>query len=367
MSGAVLIALAFGLGIAAYNSASNILFIALSILLASLIFSGVLAWLNLMGVTWRMEVEPPFRAGMETAVGLELHNAKSFVPTYALWFEFTATAVRAGGPGRPETTLTGKGIDWRAALARVSEVEAHGKARLRDRLDSGATSRLEWRFTPARRGVLQIELRGVGSLFPFGFLKKLTGTDQQRKVFVWPAPVEYRRFAAGDARRPTGEQRLKRAGSGGDPLALRRYEQGDSHRLIHWKASARTGKLLVRQFAAETSEAYAIWLRTDADAWPRPAQFELLLSLAATLAEDLFRAGRLHELVIDGDPAIPVRGVADLEAFLDRLAEARPGATGSRQARLPAVGAGGRSLMTFAPDGLHGVAAYADGIKAAAA
>src|SRR5271155_5711160 len=85
VSGTVLIGLAFGLGIAAYNSASNILFIALSVLLASLIFSGVLAQLNLRKVNWRMEIEPPFRAGSETAVALELSNAKGFVPTYALW------------------------------------------------------------------------------------------------------------------------------------------------------------------------------------------------------------------------------------------------------------------------------------------
>jgi len=363
----VLIALAFGLGIAAYNSASNILFIALSILLASLIFSGVLSWLNLSRVSWTMDVEPPFRAGKETAVGLELRNAKGFVPTYALWFEFAAVAVQTGEPARPESTITGKGIDWRAALAKVSETEAIGKAHLRDRLDSGGAARLEWRFTPARRGVLRIELRGVGSLFPFGFLKKLTGTDQKREVIVWPAPGEYRRLAAGEARRPSGDQVLKQAGSGGDLLALRRYEQGDSHRLIPWKASARTGKLLVRKVAAESTEAYSMWLRTDAEMWPRPEQFELFVSFAATLAEDLFRAGRLHEAAIDGDPGLPVRGIADLEAFLDRLAEIGPCASGSRETRLSAGGAGRRSLLTFAPDGLHGVAAYADGIKAAAA
>ena len=107
-------------------------------------------------------------------------------------------------------------------------------------------------------------------------------------------------------------------------IALRRYEPGDSHRLIHWKASARTGRLLIRQFSAQNSEACSIWLATDAAVWTRPEQFELLMSFAATLAQDLFRAGRLQSAAIDAGPQVAMRRVADLESFLDRLAEARP-------------------------------------------
>src|SRR4051794_32977318 len=66
--GVVLIALALGIGTAAYNSSSNILFITLSLLLACLILSGVLSWLNLRGVRWRLQVSPPLRAGHDTVI-----------------------------------------------------------------------------------------------------------------------------------------------------------------------------------------------------------------------------------------------------------------------------------------------------------
>ena len=46
LPGVMLIALAFGIGTAAYNAANNILFITLSLLLACLVLSGVLSWLN---------------------------------------------------------------------------------------------------------------------------------------------------------------------------------------------------------------------------------------------------------------------------------------------------------------------------------
>jgi uncharacterized protein (DUF58 family) len=219
-------------------------------------------------------------------------------------------------------------------------------------------------FKPERRGRLRVELAAVGSLFPFGFLKKDIGTEVQAETVVWPAPVAYVRHAVGGMRRSAGGERVSRAGSGGDLLALRRYGVGDSHRLIHWKASARTGTLLVRQFAAEVAEGYSMWLRTDAGRWPRPEQFELLVRFAATLAEDLYRTGRLVAVAIDAERPAAIRRVHDLELWLDRLAVVQP-ASG-----IPGAGefmAARQNVMTFAPDGVRGVAALVGGEKAASA
>jgi uncharacterized protein (DUF58 family) len=367
ISGVVLIGLAMGIGTAAYNSASNILFIALSLLLACLILSGVLAWLNLRRVEWQVEVQPPLRAGQEAEVGLILRNGKKFLPTYALWFEFAAGAFDKGEDARPETTLTAKGIDVWAALKKAEQAAAAGAVHLRTRLDPGGEARLAWAFTPAKRGLFRIELRSVGSLFPFGFLKKMAGIEIRREVHVWPAPVDYRKFAGASPRRPSGELQLARAGNEGEMIALRRYESGDSHRLVHWKASARTGRLLVRQFSAQSQEACSVWLRTDGGVWTRPEQFELLLSFAATLAQDLFHAGRLQSAAIDAEPPLAMRRVADLESFLDRVSEARPlpeRPPGMEAAR--GQGSGRINVVTFEPEGTRGVAAYINGSKTAA-
>jgi uncharacterized protein (DUF58 family) len=363
MPGLVLISLAMGIGTAAYNSSSNILFITLSLLLACLIFSGVLSWLNLRGMAWRLRVAPPLRAGHDTVVTFELRNAKTFLPTYGLWFDCVARPVDPGEPPRPESTWVGRGIDIRAALVQSENGAARIRLPLRGRLDPQGETRLEWVLRPERRGRLRVSLASVGSMFPFGFLRKDIRTDLFTEAIVWPAPIAYRRQPAGAGRRAAGGERVARAGSGGDLLALRRYASGDSHRMIHWKASARSRQLLVRQFAAEAAEGYSLWLRTDVETWSRPEQFELLVSFVATLAEDLFRSERLSGVAIDDDPPAAIRRVHDLEVFLDKLALVQPAPAGS----------GGewaitkRQVMTFAPDGARGVAAYVDGEKAATA
>lgn len=365
-SGVVLIGLAMGIGTAAYNSANNILFITLSLLLACLILSGVLSWFNLRGVAWRLRLAPPLRAGQEAVVGLELRNGKNFLPTYGLWFEFAARPVADNRGFRPESTWTGRNLDVRKMLAQADAAVVRGEQAMRSRLDPRGETRLEWIFKPARRGAVRVELASVVSLFPFGFLKKAIGTELRREVIVWPAPVEYRRHAVAAQRRPLGGERVPRAGSGGDLLALRRYETGDSHRLIHWKASARTRTLLVRQFSAESAEGFALWLRTEAAVWERPEQFELLVSFCATLAEDLFRSGRLTSVALDDEPPVPVRRVPDLEAFLDKLALVQPKRNAGAVPASPAA-VGKQNVMTFAPDGARGVVAFVDGNKAASA
>ena len=371
LPGTVLIGLSFGIGTAAYNSSSNILFITLSLLLACLILSGVLSWLNLRRVTWRLQFAPPLRVGHDATVALELRNGKSFLPTYGLWFEFAARdRATTKTHEAPESTITGRGLDVRAMLAQAEKAEQRRRLPLVGRLDPQGEGRVEWVLKPEKRGRMRVGLVSVGSLFPFGFLRKEIGTELLSEAIVWPAPIEYRRMGVATARRVAGGERVARAGLGGDLFALRRYAVGDSHRLIHWKASARTGQLLVRQLAAESAEGYSLWLRTDAGMWPHPEQFEILVSFVATLAEDLFRTGRLLGVAIDGEPPVAVRRVHDLELFLDKLAVLQPAAEAIAPEGVADDGSkphavARRHVMTFAPNGALGVAAYVDGEQAA--
>mgnify|MGYP001556295975 CR=1 FL=1 len=363
--GLFLMVLAMGIGTAAYNTASNILFITLSLLLACLLLSGLLSWFNLLGMCWRMRAPGAWRAGHETLITVELQNRKRWLPTYSLWFEL-ATQPRH----IPDPAPAGRELQLREILVAAEKHITRGRVFLRDRIEPGATVTLDWGVKPARRGEAIVDLTAVGSLFPFGFLKKSLGTDVSHPVLVWPAQIEYQWAGAMAAHAGNAGRRTSRIGTGDDLLALRKYELGDSHRLIHWKASARLGKLMIRQFAAETHEGYVLHLDNSAAVWIRPEQFELVCSLAATMAEDLFAAGRLRGIVLADGSFLETRRVRDIEAWLDALALLQPKVepdlrAGSSPVR-PEAGLH-QNLITFAPEGARGVAAYVDGRKTASA
>jgi len=333
MPGIVLIALAVGVGVAAYNSASNILFITLSLLLGCLVLSGVLSWFNYRGLYWWLEIDVPMRVGREHPATIHLRNTKRLLPTHSLVFEVVSTS--------------------------VPEMQA---LYLPDRLDPKAEAQLVWLIRPTKRGKERVELAYVGSLFPFGFLRKSIAAKTACEVTVWPAPIEYRRFPATAWRRIQPGEPVARAGQSGDLLALRGYRNGDSHRQIHWKASARLQRLVVRQFTADNEENFTLWLTTPVAIWKNEAQFETLCSFAATLAEDFFKQGKLEAVAFGGEPAAPVRTVRDLEVFLDRLSLLQPE---KDEQALAVARPAKRNILTFAPEGSRGIVAYVDGEKAA--
>ena len=368
--GVFLMLLSMAIGSAAYNTANNILFITLSLLLACLLLSGLLSWFNLNGVCWRLVPQGPWRAGHEAMVTVEVQNRKRWLPTYSLWFELSTQPTGVAADAKPAEEMK-----IREVLAAIERIVTRGKIQLRERIEPGGETRLEWLMQPRQRGENLIVLDAVGSLFPFGFLKKSIGVALKDTVLVWPAQVSYQWTGAVAANSGSQGQRTARIGRGDDLLALRNYAQGDSHRLIHWKASARLGHLMIRQFAAESHDGYVLRLDSPATVWARAEQFELLCSFAATLAEDLFADGRLRGISVNGEALLEIRRLRDLEAVLDELAKLKPvgeveqGRRGkaSPTGNPPAPKIGQRNIITFAPEGARGVAAYVDGKQIASA
>jgi uncharacterized protein (DUF58 family) len=90
------------------------------------------------------------------------------------------------------------------------------------------------------------------------------------------------------------DRRRRKAGAEGDFYGVREWRSGDGQRLIHWRSSARLGKLVVRQFERPFNRDVALVL----DLWqPEPhtaehaANVELAVSFAATVLTDLCRKG----------------------------------------------------------------------------
>ena len=90
------------------------------------------------------------------------------------------------------------------------------------------------------------------------------------------------------------DRRSLRPGPEGDFYGVREWRSGDGRRLIHWRRSARLGKLVVRQFAQPRSRDVAIVLdlwRPESPAAEHVENVELAVSFAATVLADLCRKG----------------------------------------------------------------------------
>lgn len=353
VSGVVLFLLCLGVGMAAYNSANNILFITLSLLLGSLVLSGVLSWLNLRKVHIGLQLAFPYRAGEPATIELVLENRKRLLPSHNLWCNLVIEPVSGPRPDASPKSL------WESlkAAARSNPEREVARVPLGRGLMAGETRLLVWSWTPPHRGRWRIRLDSVGSLFPFGFLRKHVSLMLSEELLVWPAPLSLDAPTSAATGSTQSGRRTTRKGEGGDLLALRPYEPGDSHRLIHWKASARQRQLMTRQCAAESHEAYVLHFDSDASLWPESASFETAVRLAATLAEQLQAASRLRRLSIDGETPVSVRRFSDLENWMDRMACIMP----SQDSGLPALDQRGRGIIRIRAHGPRGAAAYVDG------
>lgn len=328
MTGWMLIFVAMGIGSAAYNTASNILFMTLSLMLSSLVLSGVLSLINLKKLRWTLKAPAHLQVDEVGVTEIELENKKRLFPSMSISFH-----------------LGTSGEDQDATL------------HMPHALSAGESTRLEWTFTPRRRGLCQIQLKRVASKFPFGFLDKSFGESQEQAVLVWPGRRAYSFRLEGLGTRYFSGLSRQANGTGNDLLNIRQYVAGDAPRLIHWKASARLNKIMIRQLAQEGEGGFHLELNPEKDLWTA-SQFEVLCALACTLADDLFHAGRLDSVCILKEAPVLIRSLRDLHAFFDQLALLSP--TVLRQAAGRSDLA--RNRITFRPLEGGGIAIYVDDI-----
>lgn len=110
--------------------------------------------------------------------------------------------------------------------------------------------------------------------------------------------------------------------------ALREYAPGDSMRHIHWKATARMGTLMVRQFEETRRSRIAIFLSLREDEYRDAEEFELAVSIAGSIGVAARRSGRevqvsvsepLSEFSVRGIRTVRTLSTATARTLLDSL------------------------------------------------
>jgi uncharacterized protein (DUF58 family) len=211
--------------LAALNTGNNLLFLILASLIAIILMSGILSSITLSGVDLRLELPEHIFAGQTVRARVELQNEKLTLPSFSLRVE----------GAKDKKALTEPLLETPVYFPYLPK---------RERVQQNVP------ITFPRRGAYRQNMFRIVTRFPFGFLQKARRVQLGAEALVYPS-VEPSRdfFEILPALQGALESQTK--GGGHDLYALRPYVQSDSVRHVHWKASARSGSLMVREFTRE--------------------------------------------------------------------------------------------------------------------
>lgn len=139
---------------------------------------------------------------------------------------------------------------------------------------------------------------------PLSLLRRQVLWTEPTDLYVHPRTVPLVGSAAGFIKDLEGLPTKDLSSADVSFHALRDYVPGDDRRHIHWKTTARTGKLMVRQFEETRRSHLAVALSTNTSEYGSDAEFELGVSVAGSIGLQAIREQRnLSVLTQDG----PVR------------------------------------------------------------
>jgi uncharacterized protein (DUF58 family) len=267
------------------------LYLLLGWLLSFIIASGVLSEMTLRMLSVERRPPPRIFAGEPFLMEVVIKNGKPNRASYSIEVEDL------------EGTTP---IDKRCYFLKIPE---------------NKSQRTSYRHTFVKRGRYTLTGYRLATKFPFALFRKSRDVDAPLEVMVYPARVSVPRPPPRALTR--GDNIADRLGRRGEFFGLRESRPGDDRRDVHWKSSARTGRLLVREYEDELARRVVIAVdnalpaevrEAVADGAVTPAceaqvsAVERGISIAASLAAAYLEVGWTVELACRGTHVPPGTG-----------------------------------------------------------
>ncbi len=269
--GRYFVGITIGIGLAAINTGNNLLYLLLGWLLSMIIASGILSDFCLRGIRITRSAPRRIYANRPFLMELSAHNSKRRLASYSLEIE---------------DLCDGHPVDKRCYFLKIPE---------------GKSQHTAYRHTINKRGLYTFEGFQVSTKFPFGLFTKTRRESTASEILVFPAtrsvplpPPAVQRM---------GNNLTNKIGRRGEFFGLREYRDGDDRRSIHWRSSARSERLMVREYEDESQR--RITLLID-NALPKTRgeveeqALEDAISLCASLAQAYLERGYSLRLVARG-------------------------------------------------------------------
>ena len=175
-----------------------------------------------------------------------------------------------------------------------------------------------YELTTTARGIVRLGPLIVEHRDPLGIARTRTLLLDVDEVFVAPRSYLLDMPQLGQGILGAHLLAMARRLGPGEFHGLREYVDGDEPRSIHWKASARSEQLLVKEFTTEGLRRCTVVLDASSSGYGDPEAFERAVTVAASLVHSADRAGLTTRFVtVDG---IDLRGPDVAQQTLRHLA-----------------------------------------------
>jgi len=228
--GIIYLVAVFVLILAAVNTGNNLLFLILACLLGGILVSGILSRIVLTGIELKFDLPEHVFAEQPVLAELELRNEKPMWPSFSLRVIGETLHRKKDAKKLPAEILTQP--VFFPFIARAS----------------AARQKVELRFP--HRGRFRQEAFAIRTRFPFGFFEKTRQIEAASEIVVYPSVEPGDQFYE-VLPLLSGEMASFQRGRGVELHSLREYVPTDSARFVDWKVSAKSARLMVREFARE--------------------------------------------------------------------------------------------------------------------
>jgi uncharacterized protein (DUF58 family) len=221
--------------ISALSTGNNLLYMVLAALLATMAVSGVASRLSIGNISVSLRFPDHIFAGDPTQLEVTLNNQKRLIPSFSLTVAATEEKDRRALRKKSKAEANDLSL---GDLAHFAILPARAKAKAR-------VTR-----TFAKRGVYPVNGFTLRTRFPFGFVERRRYVEASGEVVVYPRPQTLDDFYH-LLPLTHGQQESALKGTGSDLYAIRQYLPSDHPRYVDWKATAKTNRLMVREFTRD--------------------------------------------------------------------------------------------------------------------
>lgn len=277
-------------GAAAVNAGLNLLFLVFGMMLFLILASGVMSDLCLRRLTVTRRLPTMIHAGSPFLMGIGVKNNKRLTPTFSL---------------EVEDLMEERPVDRRCYFLKIP---------------AGREQETAYRNQVARRGRHRLTGFRISTRFPFGLIRKAREIAAPAEVLVYPALVPVQPLVLASGAALVAERKSRKAAREGEFHGLREFRPGDEPRQIHWRSSARRGRLLLREHEDDASGSVMVKLDAATGLPDEATAFEQAVSAAASVALWFLKEG--HDVGLwAGKVVVPPRASsAQAHALLSALA-----------------------------------------------